>query len=225
MRRRSIGASGRICVVFAALSVAAVTGCEHPAAVTTDYRIEHKITAEERVFSLSLSGVDTGPGFEARDEANMRLFAREYLRRGRGPFLITRRQNDAAAFDRVAAVVVAEGVPADSVYFQVPRGAKPMPGPTRLSFSGYEVRLPQCGDWSGETGFAPTNQPHSDFGCSYQRNFGLMLSNPGDLRISREDATDDAFRTDYVVGTYRSGSRVFGRARPTLEVGDFSDVK
>ena len=120
---------------------------------------------------------------------------------------------------------VDEGVPGDQIYLQVRRGAKGASNLTRLSFSGFYIRVPQCGDWTGETGFAPSNQPHSDFGCSYQRNFGLMLANPGDLTVSRGDSQSYGSRTDYVVRTYRDGGKAFGRPKPGLEVGDFSDVK
>ena len=229
MKPNGIRSGRAVYAMLGLLGFVVAVGCEHPTSETTDYRVEHRISAEERVFSLALNLSDSGKKFDSRDEQNMRRLAQEYLRRGRGPFLVTAPDGDEAAasriFDRVAAVLVEEGVPGDQVYLQVRRGAKTASNVTRLSFSGFYVRVPECGDWSGETGFAPSNQPHSDFGCSYQRNIGLMLANPGDLNVSRGDIQFDGVRTDYVVRVYRDGSKTIGRGKPALETGDFSDVK
>ena len=229
MKLSGIRSVQTVSAMLGILGFMAAAGCEHPTSETRDYRVEHRLSPEERVVSLALNLLDTAKKFEARDEENIRRLAREYLRRGRGPFFVTAAALDEAAasrvFDRVAATLVDEGVPGDRVYLQMRRGAKSESNETRLSFSGFYVRVPECGDWSGDTGFTPNNQPHSNFGCSYQRNLGLMLANPGDLRMSRGDPQYDGFRTDHVVRVYRDGSKALGRPKPSLEAGDFADVK
>ena len=70
---------------------------------------------------------------------------------------------------------------------------------------GYEVDVAECGDWSGASGFNPTNLPHTDYGCSYQRNLGLMLSDPGDLIESDDFGGMDAQRATIVIQSYRAG--------------------
>jgi type IV pilus biogenesis protein CpaD/CtpE len=54
-------------------------------------------------------------------------------------------------------------------------------------------------------GVRPPNLPHTNYGCSYQRNFGLMLADPGDLLASEGDAYVDAQRSDLMIGLYRAG--------------------
>ena len=73
-----------------------------------------------------------------------------------------------------------------------------------MRFSGYEAKVPECGDWTGAAGFNPGNLPHPNFGCAYQRNIGLMLSDPGELLQAREAAPTDASRPTLRVGGFKS---------------------
>ena len=205
----------------------AVAGCERPPTPSLDYSLQHRVFAQERVFSLIVPVAGSGQAFAARHAQNIKRFARDYLRRGRGPFLVS--QSDGSMSSRASRTVIADalveaGVPVQSVFFQVRSGRKIELGTAELSYSGYAVRVPRCGDWSGEAGFNPSNRSHTDFGCSYQRNTGLMLSNPGDLSVPGESVRHDARTSDRVIQTYRDGKQM-GTAAPTLEQKEFSDVK
>ncbi len=75
-----------------------------------------------------------------------------------------------------------------------------------LSFRGAVVEVPKCGEWSGEAGFNPTNLPGKNYGCSYQRNIGLMVSDPDNLRDGTPHRTIDSQRLDQVLKNYREGT-------------------
>jgi pilus biogenesis lipoprotein CpaD len=154
-------------------------------------------------------------------------FASEYLRRGRGPFLVSQAQGAAAiarSQSRIVDFLSRSGVPKHLVFFQTrPRTAQGR-DTVELSYKGYVVKLPSCGDWSGHTGFNPSNRSHTDFGCSFQRNTGLMLSDPGDLSIAGGPVERDTPSSDRVIKTYRNGKSL-GTPKPALEQKDFADVK
>ncbi len=67
------------------------------------------------------------------------------------------------------------------------------------------VRLPECGDFTKNTGYNYRNVAHSNWSCATQRNFGAMLANPADLTGAAAFGTRDAARTTQVVRDYRAG--------------------
>ena len=216
-----------VVTLLCVLAGSALSGCETPPAGPADYRTKYPIAAQVKVFSLILPAFASGRKSTATDLHRIRLFAADYLRRGRGPFLVSQdkgaadfRENGA----KFADVLVEAGVPRHMIFFQV-RSAKNRSSGNRmeLSYTGYVVRVPRCGDWSGHAGFDPSNRVHTDFGCSYQRNTGLMLSNPGDLSVAGSSVDGDTPNSDRVVGTYRGGKRL-GRDAPTLEQKDITEV-
>ena len=101
--------------------------------------------------------------------------------------------------------LVAEGVSRRRIAFRPGTAPLGNDASVMLSFGGYDVRVPECGDWSGHAGYNPTNLPHTDFGCSYQRNIGLMLADPGDLLASEGDSYLEAERSDLLIGLYLEG--------------------
>ena len=74
-----------------------------------------------------------------------------------------------------------------------------------LSFHGTAVKVPECGDWSGEAGYNPTNLPTKNHGCAYQRNIGLMVSNPADLESSDHGSMADSQMLQRIIDLYRAG--------------------
>jgi pilus assembly protein CpaD len=124
----------------------------------------------------------------------------------------------------IADVLINAGVPKQMAIFQVRSEKNAGPDRVELSYSGYSIRVPTCGDWSGQAGFDPSNQSHTNFGCAYQRNTGLMLSNPGDLSVGGDSVERDAQASDRVIRTYRDGKSA-GTPLPANEQGDFAGVK
>lgn len=205
----------------------ALTGCDTSTGGATDYRVRYPIAAQEKVFTLMVPVPPSGGAITAAHRHRIKRFAAEYLRRGRGPILVAVATTATASEkyrSMIAQALGEAGVPRPTIYFQA-RPAKTAPRRTaELSFSGYIVRLPECGDWSGHAGFDPNNLPHTDFGCSFQRNVGLILSNPGDLSVTGDPVEADTPNSDRVVRTFRDG-KALGRQAPVLEQKEFSDVK
>ena len=216
----------RQCAAMVCFAVAvALTGCGGPPVPATDYRIQHPIAAQEKVFSLIVPVSASGRVTADANAHKIREFAADYLRRGRGPLLVSQSgvASSGAHRSMISGLLAEAGVPRQMVYFQERAANKPGGNTTEFSFSGYGVRVPVCGDWSGQAGFDPSNRSHTDFGCSYQRNTGLMLSNPGDLSVAGDHLERDARASDRVIRTYRDGKQM-GTQAPTLEQKDFSDL-
>jgi type IV pilus biogenesis protein CpaD/CtpE len=91
-----------------------------------------------------------------------------------------------------------------------------------LSFKGYEIKVPECGVWTGEAGFNPTQLPHTNRGCAYQRNIGLMLADPGVLIKPNALSLIDAQYTDLILQRYHAGETLEADEE---EQGTTSDVE
>ena len=203
-----------------ALALTAVA-CAPPAVVEPDLRARFPIKVEQKTFAMAVKLAPHGGPSNARDAARIRNFARDYLRRADSPLRIATPPglDKAAARARAGAVrsrLEAEGVrPGDIV---VEPGLAPVDDKYAvvLVFRGASVQVPECGDWSGRNAFNPTNLPHTDFGCSYQRNLGLMLSDPGDLVRSEALGPADAPSRDRVIQLFRAGEPT-GIAAPEKE--------
>lgn len=203
---------GIVCAV-AAFSAACV-----PAETEPDYRDRYPLKVEMKTSTLKVDFI--GPGAQAPDADADRfgMFIGDFLRRARSPMTVTTR---AGMRDRVRALLVREGVTPGNVVFRA------APAETRgavLEFRRYVVTVPECGDWSGSAGFDPTNAPHTNFGCAFQRNVGLMLSDPGDLVRGRPSVSSDARRAARVLLRYRDGTAA-GSEPPRTEEGIISDIK
>ena len=213
--------------VFAILAGMAAAGCEGPPVGAIDYKIQYPVSAEEKVFSLIVPVSASGRETTAVRLQRIRLFAAGYLRRSRGPLLVSHGRG-VVAFNKdkskITHVLVKAGVPRNMIFFQTRSKKYPGRNTTELSYSGYTIRVPSCGDWSGQAGFDPSNRSHTDFGCSYQRNTGLMIANPGDLSVHGGPVERDTQTSDRVIRSFRDG-KVIGTPAPILEQKEFSDVK
>jgi len=69
----------------------------------------------------------------------------------------------------------------------------------------YVVLPPNCPDLSRPTTTNPGNLPDSNFGCSTQRNLGLMLADPGDLLRGRTLGPGDGEALSGGIRRYRAG--------------------
>jgi pilus assembly protein CpaD len=77
--------------------------------------------------------------------------------------------------------------------------------PIRVSYLRYVAQPPQCGDWSTNLAYEPTNLPYPNFGCAGQRNFGAMVANPADLLGPRSETARSSERRDQVWSKYVKG--------------------
>jgi pilus biogenesis lipoprotein CpaD len=206
-----------------------VGACETPAPGPVDYRQTYRIEAVPTTYVLE-ARLEPGTGsLVAADEGRFSRFVSQYLRRGRSSMVVAttsdRMGKDADAhMAEFRSKLKWEGVPSKSI--EVKQGIAPLGNGNsiQLSFRGYEAKVPEnCGNWMGEAGYNPTNLPNANFGCSYQRNIGLMLSDPGDLIQTRHADAIDVRRTDLIIQNYRAGLPTPATA-PVSDLPGLSDV-
>lgn len=211
------------CVTISITALAMLSACvyekpEAPKVISKQFPID----AELVTFSVSLNfSIDNGKAY-ADDEMNFRRFIKEYLRRGRSKLYFKTVSNMNIGTERaVIARLVSRGVPAESIVVKRGKSTGDTETKSVISFKGYIVSVSKCANWMGEAGFNPTNKPNFNFGCSYYRNIGLMLSDPGDLTSPQGVVENDARRMDKAIRIFRDGSAA-GVDLPKSEAGKFA---
>ena len=218
----------RVCTAAVVILVSGMVACtEIPIAGPVSVVDTHRIEAVATRFELATRFESGHSHLSYADNQRLDRFLRMFHSRARTDLVIAttpdaeglKAQEHMAAFREI---LVAEGVSRHRIALRP--GTAPLGNNASvvLSFGGYDIRVPECGDWSGHSGFNPTNLPHTDFGCSYQRNIGLMLADPGDLLASEGDSYIDAKRSDIQLGLYRAGAPT-GAALPLSEGPSLGD--
>ena len=202
-----------------------LAGCG-PRVPHPDYRAQYPLKVELKTFAVAVR-LDADGTANAIDRSGIDVLVREYLRRSRSPLMIATSPGDGEAeANRRTSVVrerlVALGVRPRNILLQP--GKAPIEGANAviLSFQGYEIKVPECGVWIGEAGFNPTQLPHTNRGCAYQRNIGLMLADPGVLIKPNALSSIDAQYTDLILQKYRTGEPLVTGEE---EQGTISDVE
>lgn len=90
--------------------------------------------------------------------------------------------------------------------------------PIRVSYLRYVAQPPECGDWSTNLAYEPTNLPYPNFGCATQRNFGAQIANPADLLGPRSETARSSERRDQVWSKYIRGEPTGARRTKDDEV-------
>lgn len=212
--RASVG----IAIILVALGLAACQG-QGPVDPTERFQV----SAEMRPYQATIPLPQPDPGAHTWTIRMPAGFLEDYHRRGRTIMRI--QPNGSLAGGAGEATTVLKTWLADrSVRAMVmpTSGGAPADSLT-LSYDAYVAVVPQCGDWSGTAGFNPTNVSHSNFGCSVNRNIGLMLSDPGDLVKGRTPGPADAPRQATVIQTYRAGGAI-GSPIPSNESGSLTGI-
>lgn len=191
----------------------------------TDFRAAYPIRVELKTFAMSVP-------INAVLEGDQRLpadFINAYRRRGRGEMTIV--LPHAAGHDGLrAAEAMGSWLDRQLIAAVAVRSAPGVPGADvadgmalTVFFRGHVALVSECGDWSGETGFNPSNRPHTNFGCAYQRNIGMMLADPGDLIDPRDMGPAGGARAATIIGKWTAGEYP-GAELPPNEMGNVSDV-
>ena len=159
----------------------------------------------------------------AHDEQTFKKFLREFARRGRSPLTVsTTPQSKLENEKSVIMRLVAEGVNRQSIILKQGAAPKTDAFGVMFSFRGYMVDVPICENWLEAKNHNQTNLPHANYGCSYQRNIGLMLADPGDLVAPKGISDTDTRRMDEVIRVFRRGEAA-GAAVPKDEKSTFAD--
>ena len=118
---------------------------------------------------------------------------------------------------QIGDLVKRRGVPASRMMLRVAREDSSANGPIVISYDTLVVSVPECGIWDEESSHDETNTSNPNFGCSIQRNIGLMIDDPRDLIAPRKTtATHDATRSGVVLKAYRAGEPT-GAIREAIE--------
>ena len=225
--RRRIGSGGAAASTVALLFLFLVAACDTPPVVEPDYRVRHAPTVEKKTFAMAMTMSPDGTPPSTYDAKRLRGFVGIYLRRAEGPFRILTPPalDEATSRARAEAVgvhLMAEGIRPGDIVLEAGQAPVDDRYAVVLSFRGAEIKVSDCGDWSGRSAFNPTNLPHTDYGCSYQRNIGLMLSDPRDLVRGRPLGRSDSQARSRVIQLYCAGSAT-GSEAPSGEAGTASE--
>lgn len=213
-------------IASVAVMVLALTGCAAEM-VEHDPRISQPLTAEQKSAVALFDRPADGAALSAFDGERLTRLAAESLRRGAGPVVITMgAQPGQEAVEQDFAQILANHLKRDGVaevQVKLVTGAGAVVGAAEVRVPIWVAVLPECGTF--ERGLTPdhTNAPNSNWGCSVQRNRGLMVQNPADLIRAREASGRDANRSGDVLGKYGRGEAT-GSATEAIEQGSTSSV-
>ena len=212
--------------VFKWLAVACVAGIcaacvssNDGAKSTQRYLIKSKLVT----FTVGLKFDSRQNTAFAHNEQIFKSFLKEFSRRGRSPLTVSttpqsKIENEKAVIMRLEA----EGINRHSIILEKGKAPKTDAFGVMFSFHGYMVDVPICENWLEEKNHNQTNLPHANFRCSYQRNIGLMLADPGDLVAPKGISDTDTRRMDEVIRVFRRGEAA-GALAPKNEKSTFAD--
>ena len=212
--------------VFQLLAIACVAGiCAACVGSTNKAKSiqRYPINSELVTYTVGLR-FDSQENFAfAHDEQTFKKFLREFARRGRSPLTVsTTPQSETENEKAVIMRLVAEGVNRRSIILKKGTAPRIDAFGVMFSFRGYMLDVPICENWLEEKNHNQTNLPHANYGCSYQRNIGLMLADPGDLVAPKGISDTDTRRMDEVIRVFRRGEAA-GAAVPKDEKSTFAD--
>lgn len=202
-------------VVGTALALAACAPNDRMVATTEsfDVRKTHPIVLAEGDRSIDIF-VAGGPGsIGARQISDIRSFAQEYRRSGRGQLIIAKPINNPEASRIMPAIrqALAEGgAPGAIVKSYAPIDPSET-APVKLVFAQLKAEVAtECGRWpsdlSGVQNFNGwNNAPYENFGCSYQNAFAQQVADPLDLARPRPESATSAARTTTVLTKWSKG--------------------
>jgi pilus assembly protein CpaD len=199
---------GTVCLLSLVLG-----GCNPPPLGNLDYQSAHPLQVHERTFHINVAVTESSEGIVPNNMVALSQFISEFHRRARSNlFVLAAGQltgtERARLIDNIELELAALGVSQHQIVSNtVSPDAAQNPNVIVMSFLGSAVKVPDCGeDWSGESGFNPANTPMKNYGCSYQRNIGLMVSDPQDLiKSGHRGSTLDSNTIQRVIRKYQLG--------------------
>jgi pilus biogenesis lipoprotein CpaD len=184
----------------ASLAGLLLAGCAEDRA-ETDYRQKYAVQVQAETAILTARLSDELGVLIPEDEFRLSRLVAGYLESGNGPMFVAAtspRHGEALRLRLMAA-----GIPTSSLVMTASeRGAADS---VTLRYDRFQVRVPQCGDWSANPTPNRRNDVHSNFGCAAQRDFGLMVADPADLLRMREPVAADAQNSNRALQKYRTG--------------------
>lgn len=203
----------------------AVSGC-HSERIVKDsypqtYDQRHPIVLAEGPTKLELPVGAGARGLTDRQREDIRAFAADWRKNGRGPVGLMTPTGGAGdwATPAIRTTLASAGVPATSIISQRYRGE---PGEVQLVKLGYvklQAKVHRCGLWPEDLGHGADaygtteNRDYWNFGCSTQQNLAAQVADPEDLVRPRTETPVYAARRGVVIEKHREGE-------PTTSVYD-----
>lgn len=196
--KKSFSSSVRMVAVVGFVA-AAISGCAQTnISDSGNYNETHPIQVTREQVSITITLPESGTQLSGDDARRFKTFIRDYVQRGRTQVTV-----ETESIVDAMAVLGANGFRQGELNF-ISDATIPAPNAI-LSFTANAVIVPECGNWSDNDSFNPSNLPYNNFGCANRRNVGLSVADPGDLIQSQPvSGAGAASRSDAVIGAYKS---------------------
>ncbi len=187
--------------------VLAACAADRPA----DYREAYPLVVGGETLSLSLD-VPLGKETLPADEIDgFRRFVLDFVNRGRGAMVVETASSGnvelgLARVRWVKKLLREAGVLPREIMVRQGDAPDQENGVVVLTYSANAVQVPECGDWSAHEAFNPSNRRTTNFGCSVQRNIGLTVADPGDLKRAKTMTSRPPDRVLGVITGHRAGT-------------------
>jgi pilus assembly protein CpaD len=209
MRKGRIMALRFLRLFAAALSVSVIAGCGGPPVY--DYNQRYPLSVSQHTAVTVIDEPAAGRPLTDADLTSLEQLGRQHLYRGAGPVRVTvaappgdAAQTRAKAF----ALQVAAGLqlPASDVIVAVVGTNTQRAGKALVQAPVWVAKVPTCGEFDRHPTPDYRNGDMPNFGCSIQRNVGLMVQNPADLVRMRADTGRSGARAVDVMDKYVKGA-------------------
>lgn len=207
-----------------ATSALGLAGC-HADRIVADsypqtYDQRHPIVLAEGPARLDLPVGAGRSGLTARQKDDIRAFAADWRKNGRGPVGVlvpTGGASDTASSYSIAAVratLASAGVPSTAILTRrYPAETPDHLAPIKLGYVKLKAEVPHpCGLWPDDLGHgggdyygATQNRDYWNFGCAAQQNLAAQVADPEDLARPRTETPVYAARRQTVIEKYRVG--------------------
>lgn len=184
-----------------------------------DHHQRHALSVESRTAMATITRPAEGMPLSATDTVVVDDLAKEYLRRGAAPVVITVGADDRAFGESLAQRLAGAGVAPERIQIAATGTA----GTATITVPVWAAKVPECGQWPERINPDFNNENTWNFGCAITRNIGLMVSDPADLARARDASGRDANRSVDVLTKYGQGKPT-GSEAETKPTGGVSTV-
>lgn len=218
MTRPAFPARMGAAAALATICAVALAGCRAERIVADSYpqtyEQRHPIVLAEGATRLDLPVGAGAQGLTQRQKDEIRQFAADWRKNGRGPIGMMAPSGADYGVPAVRSALAASGVPATQIVSQRYRAAGPEEiGLVKLGYVKLQAKVPHpCGLWPDDLGHggadyygATENREYWNFGCAAQQNLAAQVADPEDLARPRAETPVYAARRQTVIEKYRMG--------------------
>lgn len=191
----------------------ALSGCNASRVVTDSYPTtaaqRHPIVLAEGAERLDLPVGSGSHGLTARQRDDIRAFAADWRKNGRGPvgMMVPSGGRSDWAAPAIRNTLAAAGVPSTAIVSQRYAASGQDIALVKLGYVKLKAEVPHpCGLWPQDLGFgggdvygARENRDYWNFGCAAQANLAAQVADPEDLARPRAETPISASRRVVVV--------------------------